>query len=327
MKLQCWAKLAAASLLVIVQGSGHAGAILESFDRDPIQRGWRVFGDNALFSWDAGAGRLSVTWDSSRPNSYFHLPLETVLTKEDAFSISFSIQLEEIAIGTTPGKPLTFEIALGFLNLATATTPEFLRGTGYTSPNLVEWNFFPDSGFGATLCSVMISKQHQWATGFSAPWDLLPGQTYRFRLEYEPTGQRMSLSQVLPEGLSPIHAFELEAKYDDFRVDTLAVCSYSDAGQDPQWSGSILARGIVDDIEVVLPHPPVQDMTLGAGSAAWQVEFGGRAKWLYTLEASEDFVTWTSVASATALEDGRMTISDPGPVSGRCFYRVRAERP
>ena len=89
-----------------------AAAILENFSSDPASHGWGIFGDASLFRWDAVNQNLNVTWDSSRSNSYFHLPLGTILTKSDDFSFSFDVRLNDIRPGSTPGKLHEFQIAL-----------------------------------------------------------------------------------------------------------------------------------------------------------------------------------------------------------------------
>jgi hypothetical protein len=107
-----------------------AATITESFSSDPIARGWKTFGDHSLFAWNATNQNLAVTWDSSRSNSYFYLPLGTVLSKSDDFSFAFDLRLSDIAIGLSSNKPCTFQIAIGLLNSQSATKTNFYVGTG-----------------------------------------------------------------------------------------------------------------------------------------------------------------------------------------------------
>src|SRR5437773_236398 len=118
----------------------HAAMITEDFAKDPVTHGWRIFGDTNLFVWNASNHSLNVTWDSSRPNSYFHLPLGTILNRYDDFSLALDLQLTDVATGVNSSKPSTFELALGFLNAAQATNANFLRGNSFDSPNLVEFD-------------------------------------------------------------------------------------------------------------------------------------------------------------------------------------------
>src|ERR1044071_2940112 len=77
----------------------------EDFAANPVTRSWRAYGDGSLFNWNSMNQNLEVTWDSSRPNSYFAWPLNTVLSRGDDFSCAFDLRLRDIAVGTTPGKP------------------------------------------------------------------------------------------------------------------------------------------------------------------------------------------------------------------------------
>src|SRR5207247_8017014 len=113
----------------------------EDFASDPMTRNWRAYGDSSLFSWNANNGVLEVTWDSSRPNSYFALPLNTVVSRSDDFSFGFDLRLRDITIVTSPSKPFTFQLALGLDSLTQATATNFLRGTGTTSPTLAGFDY------------------------------------------------------------------------------------------------------------------------------------------------------------------------------------------
>src|SRR5206468_2846795 len=101
--------------------SASAVVVSEDFTANPAQRGWRAFGDRSLFRWNASNQNLEVTWDSSHANSFFYLPLGTVLAKSDDFSFSFDLRLIDIRVGSTPGKSNEFEIAVGLLNYRNAT--------------------------------------------------------------------------------------------------------------------------------------------------------------------------------------------------------------
>ncbi|HIM67425.1 MAG TPA: hypothetical protein EYM45_02550, partial [Verrucomicrobia bacterium] len=124
---------------------------IENFSVNPLANGWVVHGDESLFEWDAEGGALAVTWDSEKPNSNFHRPLGLTLTEADTFAFAFDIVLDEVKAGHLDGQPYSFEVALGLINSKSAKADGFSRGTGSDSPNLVEWDYFPDTGFGATI--------------------------------------------------------------------------------------------------------------------------------------------------------------------------------
>src|SRR5687768_13195944 len=86
----------------------RAAATAETFDTDPLLRGWREFGDTSLFRWNATNQHLEVTWDSTRTNSLFCHSLRTVLTMEENFRFGFDLRLHDIAIGVNTNKPYTF---------------------------------------------------------------------------------------------------------------------------------------------------------------------------------------------------------------------------
>src|SRR5260221_6239186 len=71
--------------LTTISMSGNV-TISEDFATNPLLRDWSVFGDTNLFRWNATNQNLEVTWDSSRSNSYFHLPLGNILARADDFS-------------------------------------------------------------------------------------------------------------------------------------------------------------------------------------------------------------------------------------------------
>ena len=144
--------LAFTASAVLAPSFAAATTITEDFSTDPLARDWEIHNDSSLFAWNSTNQNLEVTWDSSKTNSYFRLPISPI-TSENDFSLALDLHMHDIAIGTTPGRPSTFQFAVGFHNRADADATNFIRGTGATSPNLAEFNFMPDSGFGPTNAS------------------------------------------------------------------------------------------------------------------------------------------------------------------------------
>ncbi len=324
--------LAAGFLFVLrVPQAGPPPSRIETdFSSNPADAGWRVFGDASLFRWDADAGCLAVTWDSARSNSYYYLPLGTWLTRDDDFRIEFTFTLDDIAVGTTPGKPYAFQLALGLVNLAQATDPAFRRGTGMDSPNLVEWNYFPESGYGTTVAAVIVSESNAWANpSHNTSWnnpacDLQIGTSYRFVLDYRASAQRMEFEMVLGDQRFSLAPVTIPETFGDFAVDALAISSYSDAGQDPDWSGSVLAHGRIDGILLEVPPPPIRRFRGGWIEGAWRAEFTGWLGWEYTIEASSDLRAWSAIDGPSDGTGRRQALTDPHPASDRSFYRIRA---
>src|SRR5207302_1845317 len=92
-----------------VAASAASAVITEDFASDPLGRGWISQGDGSLFRWNSTNQNLEVTWDSSRTNSFFYVPLRTILAKSDDFSFSFDIRLKDIRTGVSLTKTDTFE--------------------------------------------------------------------------------------------------------------------------------------------------------------------------------------------------------------------------
>src|SRR2546421_6361115 len=119
-----------AAIWLVLASAGRAAVISENFAVDPGQHGWRGFGDTSLFHWNAMNQNLEITWDSSRTNSFFYVPLGTVLAKSDDFSFSFDLRLSDIRLGNTGGKTNEFEIAIGLFSYRSATNAKAFRGAG-----------------------------------------------------------------------------------------------------------------------------------------------------------------------------------------------------
>lgn len=321
--------------LIVAACPVRAATLGETFATDPLARGWRTFGDASLFRWNAASQNLDVTWDSSRTNSYFYLPLGNILTRFDDFSLSFDLRLGDIAIGTSPDKPFNFQIALGFLRLANATATNFFRGAGMSASgprNLVEFDYFPDSGFGATFAPTAVTTNNTILFSDNHPLVLTPGDLFQITMAYT-ASNRVLRTSVLRNGTpyttgssNTLRDLVLTTSH-DFRVDALAVMSYSDAVQvGPQtWWGSVLAHGTVDNLSVTLPVPPVQNLVLTASAPA-RAELLSRAAWQYQLERSTNLVEWAP-ASATTPGGGALTLQDTNPPAPQAYYRVKANRP
>ena len=302
----------------------------DSFMVNPSATGWKIFGDPALFHWDAANQNLTVTWDSSQTNSFFYHPLGTILTKQDDFSLSFDLRLDDIAVGINQNQPYTFELAVGFINLAVATGTNYQRGivTSATGArNLCEFDYFADSGYGATISPTIISTNSQYsqfATVFAYPMELDPGAQFRVTMNYT-AGDRTLRILMTRNGtvFGPIPDVVLGAGFQDFRLDQLAVSSYNDAGAD----GSLLAHGVLDNFTVTLPPPPVQNFYGQLTNGVWQAQLTSRSNWLYTLERTADFQSWTNVSPATSGNATNLFLSDAKLPPGGAFYHIRAERP
>jgi hypothetical protein len=311
-------------------GATSPVSVFEDFRFDPLTNGWRVFGATNLFAWNSTNQNLEVTWDSSKPNSYFYKPLGRSFTRDDeAFSIYFDLRMRDIAIGTTTNKPYTFQIAVGLLNFQQATNAGFLRGTGFNSPNLFEFDYFPDSGFGATISPTVISSNHQFATAFILR-EITTNDLFKVEMRLSEGGGRVNAVISRNGQFYDGQVFYFSTNFGDFSVDTIAIASYSDEGQVPEYAGSILAHGTVDNVMVSTREGVRLDIhfTGRFENGNWRMDFDTMPGWLYNATRTEDFFgTFPVIGSYTGTNYGRGTIiyTNP-PVSPQQFYRIVGQR-
>ncbi len=329
--------LALAALCLVAVA--RAATFTEDFSNNPSKGGWRTFGNANLFRWDSEHQNLAVTWDSSQPNSYFYYPLGAILSRDDDFSVSFNLRLNDVAAGIDPQMPSTFPLAIGFLNLEEASQPGFFRGTGYSAQDLVEFSFFPDPGgawiYGPSLTATMIdSTGFHYASGGYDPDALATNDVYRVNLTYTASSSNLVMTLTRNNALFVSNAVaHLDTSFTDFRVDAISISSYSQAGQDTNshsgviYAGSLLAHGTVDDLIVNLPPPPVQNLSGSFSADRWQVQFMSRSNWLYTLERTADFTSWRPASISVRGNATNLILQETNAPPDKAFYRVRAERP
>ncbi|MDR3456766.1 MAG: hypothetical protein P4N60_04930 [Verrucomicrobiae bacterium] len=307
--------LAFAGLFVV--SVAHATLVAEKFTTDPALAGWQAFGDTNLFTWDATNQNLAVTWDSLQPNSYFYHPLGAVLTRADEFLITFDLRMTDAtAVGF-------FELGIGLCHFSDATSPGFARGTGTDSPNLAEFNYFPDSGegFGSTISST-ISDMNASLGFYEDLVGLAPGVTYHVLLIHR-AGEEFMGGTVFTNGgvYSTLPARLSFVPLTDFQLDTVTISSYTSTN-DP-YGDSLLAHGTVDNFAVASPLPLHQLNTVAAGT----IQFASDTNWLYTLEQSPDFTHWTPAAPASLGNGTNLVLQATNAPANQSFYRVRADLP
>jgi hypothetical protein len=306
-----------------------ADELHEDFSADLRARRWSNFGDTNLFRWDAAGEALEVTWDSAQPNSYLELPLGTILTRRDDFEVQLDLELRDIAVGVAAGRPGTFQVAFGFINQTSAHATNFIRGTGRNSPNLVEFNFFPDAGYGPTIWPAVFPTNGVMNYGGASDisiFELPIGEKLRVLLKYASTNQAASVA-ITTNGVlvGKVTTAALMPGFTEFLVDTFAISSYSDAGQGPFMPGSIFARGVIDNVVITTPPPPVRDFVGKIVDEKWEGTFRSRTNWMYGLEASEDLAHWKLAGSVSAGTDDLMSVSGSEPAADKKeFYRISA---
>ncbi len=292
---------------------------IENFSVNPLDNGWAAHGDASLFEWDAEGRALAVTWDSEKPNSNFYRPLGLMLTEADTFAFAFDIALREVKAGHLDGQPYTFEVALGLINSKSAKADGFSRGTGSDSPNLVEWDYFPDTGLGATISPTIASAKSQFAAGFMFPAALSAGKQYSVRMEYDPHERALKTFMLengkVWKGIKPV---KLQDDFSGFAVDAFSISSYTAKGS----KSSLLAKGTVDNlaISVARSQPRIVDARLVDGQ--WRARTFGFAAAGYLLERSADLHEWHAVRNGVREDGLYLRLTDESPSLGDGFYRL-----
>lgn len=309
--------LAIAGLFALAIASVNANTLVERFTTDPALDGWQIFGDTNLFQWDATHQKLAVTWDSSQTNSYFYHPLGRTLTINDSFCVQFDLQLND-AIASGYGN----ELAIGLLHYSDATSPDFNRANG-PLPNLFEFDYFSVDGYGdPASMDVTLKDAQPGFAGFYFAYDNLPlnpGVTYRVVLIHhlgEPgiSGTIYTNGQILTT-LPKAYPGDVSS----FQLDTLSVNSYAGDG----YGDSVLAHGTVTKLAVASPLPVDQIKTPATG----EICFASDTNWLYTLEQSADFKTWTPAAPTVFGNGTNLVLQATSLPADKSFYRVRADLP
>lgn len=296
--------------------TSRAVTFVEDFSTNPLQDGWQVFGDSNLFQWDSTNQNLAVTWDSSQANSYFYHPLGTILTTNDDFSVEFDLQLAG-AVTEYYGS----ELGIGFLHLADATNTNFLRTSG-SSPNVAEFDYFPPSLIAPSIDVTVIDANDDFYFAFDTE-PLNPGTVYHVLLAHA-AGELTLSALVFTNGQLFTSLPQLYgATAVDFRLDILAISSYQDDG----WGDTLYAQGVVDNFVVTLPPPPIQNLAGACRNGVWQAQFCSQSNWLYTLQRTSDFQSWTNLCPACPGNATNLCLQDTNPPRDRAFYRVSASRP
>jgi hypothetical protein len=323
------------AILLITSSTLFAEVIIkEDFSSDPIDRSWKAFGASELFQWNSAAERLQTTWDSSKTNSFYYLPLPYAVDSNDDFEVSLDFMLDDLAIGTSPGKAYTFELAVGFFRWEDARNPALYRGSGVNGEhgprNLVEFDYFADSGFGATIAPTIASSNNQISFSDNHPFELTMNDVFHLQMKYEALSRNLRTTmkrnnEPFPEDVS-LRDLTLNAGV-QFQLNAFGISSYSDAGQNPpQFSGSLMGHGWVDNIEIRLPDSPISKIELEKAQDRNSILFISHLRWNYLLERTTDWRQWEGVGNEVEGNGSRLALVDPASGLKTAFYRIRATK-
>ncbi len=345
MKTRWLLALASAGVFLILSPT-RAITLSEDFSANPLQQGWQIFGNTNAFAWNSANQNLEVTWDSMRPNSYFYRSLGIALTRHDDFTLEFDLRLSDIASGVEPGKTGPMQIGLGLLNLASATSTNFMRGAWGGAPNVAEFAYYTSGYYdyggviypspaSAVPSFIPGNDSYHYAPAFVSMFETeLPiQQTVHVRMDYRGATQTATLTLTTngvplsqpPELVLSNPSYSQFLPADTFHVNTFSISSYSSAGNDYD---SVLAHGTVDNLRVTAQRQPIARMASGLTTEGfWQAEFYGHTNWLYTLERSINLQAWEPASVTNAGTEALTTLQDPDPPTSRAFYRIRAQEP
>jgi len=335
--------LAPISAALLIASVSVAKTISQNFATNPLQNGWQEFGNTNLFYWNSTNQNLEVTWDSRESNSFFYVPLGTSLTRNDDFSIEFDLLINDIVSGIEPGKTGGLEIGFGFFNFATATNTSFMRGSFGGAPNLMEFDYFPKGYFefggqtfevAATTTPTFIStNSFNYAPTIFAPYIMELPTNFAVHVQMNFTASNQTLVTLLstngatlfqpPDVVLTDTNMSAFSASDDYRVDTVSITSYSSSGDD---FDSVFGHGVVDNVVISYPLP-IENFSGSFSNGVWQATFSSRSNWVYNLERTADFESWTAASPGAAGNGGVLTLQDSTPLSQNAFYRVRAGRP
>jgi hypothetical protein len=160
-------------------------------------------------------------------------------------------------------------------------------------------------------------------------FELPIGVRMQVEFRYSNTTQSASVS-ISTNGVlvGPITTAKLMPQFTDFRLDTFAFASYSDAGQSPFMPGSIRAHAVVHSVEIEVPSLPISEFQGHNTGSGWSGSFRGRSHWMYQLQASENLESWINIGAPYPGRDGLIEIQDtsqPRPDWARRFYRVTGQ--
>jgi hypothetical protein len=308
-KLSVW--LAIAGLFTLA--TAPAATLVEKFATDPSLAGWQAYGDTNLFQWNSTNQVLDVTWDSTQPNSYYYHPLGATFTETDSFCVLFDLQLND-AVAFNSGAELT----IGLLNFSDATNADFSRADG-TAINVAEFDYFPAYSYAGTpypasedATLIDASTNYYFAYDNVA---LNPG-LYHVLLIHQ-AGTSTISGEVFTNGqLMTALPIVYSGGTGAFQVDTLSVTSFADDG----YGDSILAHGSVANLAFASPLPVGVLNTAIAG----QVQFTSDTNWLYTLEQTTNFQTWSVAAPSAPGTVTNLVLQATNLPASQSFYRVSA---
>lgn len=277
-------------------------------DRIQANSAWKFEGDDSLFSITESNHGLLFQWNTEKPNSGIYFPLGFILDERSRFKASVHFRLRSLNLDFVPGSFYGFQLALGFIDSRQVFKENYRRGTGVNSPDLYEWNYFPDTGFGATISPTIVDSESKFFPTFNFPIEVPLGEVVEVTLEY--VGDERAMYSTLKVGKSEVQAMEavrlpVDGSFSGNEIDAFSITSYRDFDE----MGRLVADGEILDVSIwwtpTLPEEgAAMNVALRAGLSGLNVS-GGLEEFVdgsVRLWRSRDLVHWEFVTSAPGNE-------------------------
>src|SRR5205085_3541108 len=111
----------------------------------------------------------------------------------------------------------------------------------------------------------VISTNNRFAFAHNFPLEMTTNDLFQFRLSYTASNQILRTSALKNGSPVALSVSNLDLSTEpDFRVDAFGISSYSDAIQTgpPQYWGSLLAQGVIDNVALTIPNAPLDRIAL-----------------------------------------------------------------
>ena len=278
------------------------------------------------FAWDEAAGNLRVTWDSEQPNGFFHLPLPTTLTDVDDFEMWFDVTLESLGVGFDSGSIYAYEVlSVGFINRGMAFSEEFRRTNASRSPNILEFDYFPDTGFKDTVAIVAVDSESRYANpSHNFPLTLATAVAHSVSIVYSAEDRTVRTTMTVagePFGTIKDVVLPTPDRFAGFSFDAFSISVYQDF---TSW-GWMTATGTIDNVRLLLPDPPELELEVASAGDSLMVRFEALAGWRFQVQRSEDLGEWTDVGHPVIGVGQPVELAGIRP-NGEGFFRLRLNR-
>jgi len=192
---------------------------------------WKFFGNTELIQPPQSSEKSVIfNWNTESANSALFIPIGYKINQQSDFKISTVFELTSLNIEFTPGSFYGFEIAFGLFDSSQVLKDTYIRGSGVDSPDLVEWDYFPDTGFGGTISPTIVDQDSDFFPTFNFPIELPIGKDIRVDLVFDSSDMILKSSLEFNESVIEMEPVKLSDQdtFDGFDLDSAGFVSYKD---------------------------------------------------------------------------------------------------